>query len=146
MQREAGFSLIKTTFWLMLLGIVVWYGYLLIPVYNTYWKVQEAFESVSRNMADADEEAIRQRLPELFRIKYIAKDELSDEFYENLEVKADGKSVEISSYYHVTVWPLGPVESVDPDEEYKETDLKGMDRLRKKLRLDFDFEPYAETP
>lgn len=146
MKREAGFSMIKITFWLMLLAVVVWYGYILIPVYNTNWKVQEAFDSISRNMSDANEMAIRERLPDLFRIKYIDPRELSDEFHENLQINADGGRVEISSHYHVTVWPLGPVESVDPDEEYKEIDLKGMDKLRAKARLDFDFEPHAETP
>jgi len=38
------------------------------------------------------------------------------------------------------------VESVDPESDYDPKDLRGMDRLRDALRLDFDFEPHAETP
>ncbi len=146
MQHERGFSLIKFSFFLAVLAGVVWYGWLLIPVYNANWKVQDAFDAISRNMADADEAAIRRRLPELFKIKYIYHDDLPEEFYDNIEIKADGSRVEISSSYHVTIWPLGPVEGVDPESEYDPAELKGMDRIRDRLRIDLDFEPYAETP
>ncbi len=146
MEGERGFSFIKLLFWLALLGGVVWYGWLLIPVYNANWKVQDAFEAVTRNMTDATEEEIRARLPELFRIKYLARGDLPEEFYDNIEIKAENGRVEISSYYHVTVWPLGPVESVDPESDYDPQSLKGLDRVRDRLRLDFDFEPHAETP
>lgn len=146
MQHERGFSLIKFSFFLALLAGVVWYGWLLIPIYNANWKVQDAFDAISRNMSDADEAAIRRRLPELFKIKYIYPEDLPPEFYDNIKVEADGSRVVISSYYHVTVWPLGPVEGVDPESEYDPAELKGLDKIRDKLRLDFDFEPYAETP
>jgi hypothetical protein len=46
----------------------------------------------------------------------------------------------------VTVWLLGKVESVDPDSDYNGANLTGMDRLRDKARLDFDFHPHATTP
>ncbi len=146
MERERGFSFIKLLFWLSILGGVVWYGWLLVPVYNANWKVQDAFEAVARNMPNASESEIRARLPDLFKVKYIAPGDLPDEFYDNIEIKADGDRVEISSYYHVTIWPLGPVESVDPESDYDPESLKGMDRVRDRLRLDFDFEPHAETP
>ena len=146
-QREHGFSVIKLMLFLGLLGGVVWYGWLLIPVYNAQWKVQDAFDALSRNMAaNANEAAIRARLPELFKIKYIYHNDLPEEFYENIKIKADGNRIEVSSYYHITIWPLGPVEDVDPELEYDAADLKGMDKIRDKLRLDYDFEPYAQTP
>jgi hypothetical protein len=146
MRKQAGFSLIKLMFWLALLAGGVWYGYNVIPVYNAYWNVEDVFKSVSRDLANDDASEIRQRLPDIMHVKYIAPGDLPPEFYNNLEIKADGNSVDISSYYHVTVWLLGPVESVDPNSNYNKDDLRGMDRLRDKLRLNFEFEPHAKTP
>jgi len=145
-KSERGFSKIKLLFWLTVIAVGVVIGFKIIPVYNANWKVQDAFEAISRNMADSTEEKIRKRLPELFKIKYLAHGDLPKEFYDNIVVKADGGHVEISSEYHVTVWILGPVKDVNPNSEYDEADLKGMDKIRHKLRFDFDFEPYAETP
>ena len=146
MKHEQGFSMIKMMFWGAIIAAGVIYGYMVIPVYNAYWKIQDTFEGVTRSMADSSEDEIRRRLPDLFKVKYLAYNDVPQEFYDNLEVKSDNGRVEISSYYHVTVWFLGPVEGVDPDSDYTESDLKGMDKLRAKLRQDFDFEPYAETP
>lgn len=146
LNSERGFSMIKFMFLLVILGSVVVSGYKIIPVYNAQWKIQDTFESLSRNMADSNEGAIRTRLPELLRIKYLAKGDVPDEFYENVVIKADGGRVEISSEYHVVVWLLGPVENVDPESEYSELDLKGMDKIRHKARFDYYFEPYAKTP
>jgi len=146
MQHERGFSLIKFLFILSLLGGGVWYGWLIIPVYNAHWKVQDVFDSLSRNMANDSEEAVRARLPELFRIKYLYKNDVPQEFYDNIKIKADGGRVEVSSYYHIIIWPLGPVENVDPESDYDPKDLKGMDKIRDKLRLNYEFEPYAQTP
>lgn len=145
-NSERGFSMIKFLFLLAIIGAVVVTGYKIIPVYNAQWKIQDTFEAVSRNMADSSESAIRKRLPDLLKIKYLAKGDVPDEFYENIVIKADGGQVEISSEYHVVVWLLGPVEDVDPESEYSELDLKGMDKLRHKARYDFYFEPYAKTP
>ncbi len=145
MRNEQGFSMIKMMFWGAIIAAGVIYGYMIIPVYNAYWKVQDTFEGVSRSMADSSESAIRERLPDLFHIKYLAAGEVPQEFYDNLEIKAADGRVEISSFYHVTVWLIGPVEGVDPNSDYTESDLKGMDKLRAKLRQDFDFEPYAKT-
>jgi len=146
MRHQKGFSVIKLLFILAVLAAGIWSGYNIIPVYNAYWKVQDAFESVTRNLSDVPANRIRVKLPDIFHVKYIAYEDLPKEFYDNLEIKADGGRVEISSAYHVTLWLLGPLESTDPDEAYTDKDLKGMDKLRDKARLDFDFEPYAETP
>jgi len=146
MKDERGFSMIKILFWLALIGAGVVAGYKIIPVYNAQWKVQDTFTALSRNMANSSESAIRQRLPELLHIKYLAKGDVPDEFYENIVINTDGKGVEIFSEYDVTIWLLGPVEGVDPESEYVEVDLKGMDKIRHKARQDFHFEPYAKTP
>jgi len=146
MKNEYGFSMIKLLFIVALIGAAVGFGFKIIPVYNAQWKVQDAFEALSRNMANRDEASIRKRLPTLFKMKYLASGDLPQEFYDNIEITADGGKVEISSEYHVTVWLLGPVEGVDPDSDYDESELKGMDKIRHKLRQDFDFEPYAKTP
>jgi len=146
MKNEQGFSIIKMMFWGAIIAAGVVYGYMIIPVYNAYWKVQDTFKGVSHSMSDSSESRIRARLPDLFHIKYLAPGEVPDEFYDNLEIKAENGRVEISSFYHVTVWFIGPVEGVDPTSDYKDKDLKGMDKLRARLRQDFDFEPYAKTP
>jgi len=146
MRYQKGFSVIKLLFILAVLAAGTVAAYKIIPVYNTYWKVQDALESVSRNLSNQSAENVRVRLPSIFHAKYIALNDLPREFYDNLQIKADGSRVEISSSYHVTVWLLGPVESVNPDAEYTARDLKGMDKLRDKARIDYDFKPYAETP
>ncbi len=146
LARQRGFSFIKLMLFLAVLAAGTWTAYNVLPVYNAYWKVQEVFESVSRNLSNASEEDIRAKLPDLFFVKYLKEGDLPKEFYDNLEIRADGNRVSISSSYHVTVWLLGPVENVDPESDYDPKDLRGMDRLRDALRLDFDFEPHAETP
>ncbi len=146
MKNEQGFSMIKIMFWLVLIGAGAMVGYKIIPVYNANWKVQDTFDGLVRNMADESEGAIRKRLPDLFRIKYLARGDLPEQFYENLVIEADGGRVKIHSEYDVTIWLLGPIEDVDSESNYEESDLKGMDKLRHKARQDFHFEPYAETP
>jgi len=146
MKNEQGFSMIMVMIWLVLIGAGVVVVYKILPVYNANWKVQDTFDGLVSTMADKSEGKIRERLPTLFNIKYIAKGDLPDQFYENLVIQADGNRVEIYSEYDVTIWLLGPVEGVDPDSDYDESDLKGMDKLRHMARQDFHFEPYAETP
>jgi len=146
MRHQKGFSVVKLLFVLAVLAAGTVAAYKIIPVYNTYWKVQDTLESVSRNLSNQPANNIRARLPDIFHAKYIGYNDLPQEFYDNLQIEADGSKVEISSAYHVTLWLLGPLESVNPDEPYTAKDLKGMDKIRDKARLDFDFEPYAETP
>lgn len=138
--------MIRLIFILAVLSAGIWSAYNIIPVYNTEWKVQDAFDAVASNLSNKPAEAIRAKLPDIFHVKYIAHNDLPVEFYDNLQIRADGHRVEISSAYHVTLWLLGPLESVNTDEDYAASDLKGMDVLRDKARMDYDFEPYAETP
>ena len=108
--------------------------------------MEDAFAGVARNMATASEMEIRQKLPTLLKMQYIAHDDLPEEFYQNLAIKIEDGRVEIFSRYQMTVWPLGRVENVDKDGTYAPDELTGMDILRDKTRLDFEFEPYAATP
>ena len=146
LRGQAGFSLIKLLFWLAVLAAGVWTGDKVIPVYNTYWNVQDAFKGISRDMASNSAQEIRERLPDILHVKYIAPSDLPPAFYKNLHIQADGGHVAISSHYHVTVWLLGKVTGADPDSDYNAANLQGMDRLRDKARLDFDFDPHAATP
>jgi len=146
MRNQEGFSVIKFLFFLAVLAAGTWATYNILPVYNTEWKVQNALDAASRELTNLSADRIRVKLPAIFHVQYIGINDLPQEFYDNLEIKKEAGKVEISSTYHVTVWLLGPLESVNPDEEYTARDLKGMDKLRAKGRLDFDFEPYAETP
>jgi len=146
MRHQKGFSVIKLLFVLAVLAAGIWASYNIIPVYNTYWKVQDALDAVTRNLSGQSAGAIRSRLPNIFHVKYIAYNDLPSEFYDNLKIRVDGGKINISSVYHVTLWLLGPLESVNSDEAYTAKDLKGMDKLRDKARLDFEFEPHAETP
>ena len=84
MRNEQGFSMFKMMFWGAILAAGVLYAYMIIPVYNAYWKVQDTFDGVARSMADSSESAIRKRLPDLFHVKYLASGEVPDEFYDNL--------------------------------------------------------------
>ena len=146
MRNQGGFSLIKVMFGLAVLAGVVWYGYNVIPVYNTYWSVKDAFKNIVDNRANDDATTIRDALPDILHVQYVNHDDLPPSFYNNLKIKADGNRVDISSYYHVTVWLLGPVQGVDPDSNYNKKNLKGLDLLRDKARLDFNFEPHAASP
>lgn len=146
MRRQDGFSLLQGTFWLVLVAAGAWLAMLLLPPWSTYWKVQDAFESMARNMAHAQEAEIRERLPEVFRIKYIGKEDVPQAFYDNLKIEADGDHVAISSNYTVTVWLLGRPAHVDPHRAQAVAVAQGMDRLRLKGRIQLDFSPQATTP
>lgn len=145
-RDEQGFSTIKLMLGLAIIFCAAWVALEVVPVYNANWKIQDTFDGVVRNMSDADEAAIRKRLPDLYKIKYLAPGDVPQAYYDNLQINADGNGVSISSNYHVTIWLMGPVQEVDPESDYSESDLKGMDKIRHKLRIDLDFEPYAETP
>jgi len=144
--HRASASVIKLLFILALLSAGIWTAYNVIPVYNTEWDVQDAFDSIAKNLSGQSAAAIRTKLPDIFHAEYIAPHDLPTEFYDHLQIRADGRKVEISSSYHVTLWLLGPLESVNPDGNSTFSGLKGMDKLRDKARLDFDFKPHAVTP
>jgi len=147
MRLERGFSTLGMLFWLAILAVAAIYGFKVLPVLNTSWKVQDMFEAVSQKMTDVSEDEIRNRLPELLRIKYISDGDLPQEFFNTLHIVSAGGKVDISSSYHVRVWLLGEPEA-EPDEngEYDAEKLRGMDRVRFRLKQDFDFEPHATTP
>lgn len=145
-RNEHGYSLIKVLIWLVVFGSVAWQGFNVLHIYQINWRVEDVFTSICRNMTTASEMEIRQRLPTLLKIQFVSREDVSEEFYDNLIIKSEEGQVEISSSYHVTLWPLGPVENVDEDGSYAPDELEGVDILRDKIRLDFKFEPYAATP
>jgi len=145
-RSESGFSVLKFLFWIAILAVLVSTGFQLLHIYRTSWKVQEVFDSISHKMADSSEDVIRKRLPVLFKVSYISRDDLPQEFYDNLLIKVADRQVEISSFYSATLWPLGAVENVDKEGTYDPLELTGMDYLRDKIRRDLYFEPYAKTP
>ena len=146
MNLQTGFSKIKLLFWLAALAAIVWSSYIILPIYTTYWKVQDAINSAAEGMIGETETKVRRRLPEIFKIKYIAKSDVPDEFYRNLIVEVSPERILIESKYDETIWLFGPVKDVGPDGDYEKEELKGMDRLRAQGRLDFHFAPYAEFP
>lgn len=145
-RNERGFSMVKVLFWLIALFVLAWQGLEILQIHQANWKVQDAFDGIARNMSDASEADIRKKLPVLLKIQYVSADDLPEEFYENLRIEAGGGHVEISSAYRMTLWPLGPVQDVDEDGSYDPGRLSGRDYFRDKVRLDFEFEPYAATP
>ena len=145
-QRESGFSMIKVLFWLVILAALSSVGFQLLSIHQTGWKVQDIFDNVSRKMADSSEENIREKLPQLFKVNYIYRKDLPEEFYTNILILRDGGRVEISSSYMDTLWPLGQVENVDEEGTYDPKELTGMDYFRDLTRYDIYFEPYAKTP
>jgi len=145
-RKERGYSMVKVMVWLVVFGTATWQGFQILNVHQVNWRVEDVFAGIVRNMATSPEADIRQKLPILFKVQYIAHDDLPEEFYQNLVIKSEDGRVEISSRYQTTVWPFGRVENVDEDGTYDPDELSGMDILRDKTRLDFEFEPYAATP
>lgn len=144
-MRSRGFGMLSLIFWLVVLGGAAWAGYKLFPPYYTYWEVQDLFEDIARNLSDQDATTIKRRLPELMRVDYIDRRDLPPDFWENLEIEADGGRVRIRSSYDVVVWLFGPVQDVDDPEDYDPEELHGLDILRDRARFVFHFEPHAET-
>jgi len=136
----------KLLFWLALIGGGVFVGGQVIPVYYNNLKVQNIFEGTAENLSTQTEDEVKRRIDELFKIQTVDLQALPPDFFDNLSItKEDGK-LKIGTEYHITLWLFGPPESVDPDKEYKESEVKPMDKLRLRARMDFDFAPYAETP
>jgi hypothetical protein len=145
-QNQSGSSTVKLLFWMAILAAFVSVGFQLVSFYKTSWSVQDVFDNISSKMAGTSEADVRKKLPELFRIGYIDRDDVPEEFYDNLLIKVTDRRVEISSYYTETLWPLGSVENRDEDGTYDPLELTGLDILRDKIRYDLYFEPFAETP
>ncbi len=129
-----------------ILAVLVSVGFQLVGIYQTSWSVQDVFENISRKMVGTSEAAVRQKLPELFKIGYISHDDVPEEFYDNLLIKVTSQRVEISSSYTETLWPLGSVENMDEDGTYDPLQLTGLDIVRDIIRYDLYFELFAETP
>ena len=146
MQTERGFSTIKMIFWLAVIGAAGWVAVAVTNVYYLEWKAQDVFDGITHNMSSKSVPEIQAKIPELYRLASIQHGDLPQEFYDNLLILATGSKVDISTFYHVTVWLIGPPEGVNPDEEYDDADLKGFDKVRAKLRMDFDFAPSSSTP
>jgi len=135
----------KFLFWLMLITVVVWNGFLGFRAYYNNWQAEDVFTFLAENKATASQTEVRNHMKKMFAVKYITSADFPVEFFDNLTIKANGTLVEISSYYLVTLWPLGMVEERDDDGSYHPDDLQGLDILRDKIRIDLEFEPYAIT-
>jgi len=146
MRHEPGFSTIKMLFWLAVIGAAGWVALAVGDVYYTERKVQQIFDGVARHMVAKSVSDIEAKMPEFYRLDDIQPGDLPQEYYDNLLISTLGSKVRISSEYHVTVWLIGPPEGVNPDADYDDADLKGLDRVRARFRMDFDFSPSSETP
>jgi hypothetical protein len=136
----------KLLFWLALIGAGVFVGGQTIPVYYNNLKVQNIFEGTAENLSSQTEGEIKRRIDELFKIQTVDLQALPPEFFDNLSISKEDGKLQIGTEYHITLWLLGPPESVDPDKDYKESEVKPMDKLRLRARMDLDFSPYAESP
>ncbi len=136
----------KWAFWLGLIAAGVFVGGQVIPVYYNNLKVQNIFEGAAENLVTQSEQEIAMRVRELFQIQSVDTQALPPEFFDNLEIQKEDGKLHIGTTYHIRLWLLGPPEGVDPDQPYKESEVKPMDKLKLRARLDFDFAPHAETP
>jgi len=134
----------KWIFWLGLIGGGVFVGGQVIPVFYNNLKIENIFEGVANGLADEPEDRIEDRMNELFRLQTVDLTVLPEEFFENLSITKENGKLEISTEYHITLWLLDKPRSVDPDSDYQATDVKGLDKLRLKTRLDFDFAPSSQ--
>ncbi|MDX8383848.1 MAG: hypothetical protein R8M45_07190 [Ghiorsea sp.] len=136
----------KMIFWVALIGGGVFVGAQVLPLYNNNMKAENVFEGAAKNLTSQSESDVKKRMLELFKAQGVDMAALPDEFMDNLTIEKNNGKLQIGSEYHVTLWLLGAPVSVDPEEEYKESDVEPMDKLRLRARLDFDFAPYQETP
>ncbi|MDX8388643.1 MAG: hypothetical protein R8M46_08975 [Ghiorsea sp.] len=135
----------KWLFWLGIIAGGVFVGGQVIPIYYNNLKVENVFEGTSQNLKNSDTAAINSRIQELFKIQSVDLKALPPEFSKNLTIKTVDGKLQISSKYHIVLWLLGEPQSVDPDQAYKESEVKPMDKLRIRARMDFDFAPFAES-
>ncbi|ATX82243.1 hypothetical protein Ga0123462_1380 [Mariprofundus ferrinatatus] len=135
--------MLKVAFWLTVIGFSVWTGAQVFHAHYINWKIEDVFHGVVKNMRDASGVEIREQLPKLYKINYLAPSDLPEEFRDNLLIRREGELLEISSVYSVVIWPFGPVQQLDESGEYDPDQLEGMDIVRDKSRIDIKFEPYA---
>ena len=135
----------KLAFWIALIGIPVFVGAQVIPVQYNNVKIQNTFEGTVKNLQNATTNDISRRMQNLLTSQSVNLKTLPEEFFENLSVEKDNGKLQIGSEYHVVLWLLGEP-SIDPDSDYKQSDLAAMDKLKLRARMDFDFAPYSETP
>jgi hypothetical protein len=135
----------KLLFWTSLVTIVMWQCFPVLNIYKNNSIAQDAFEQVSRKMEGASAQAIRRRLSDTLLVMRLPRKALPAAFYEHLEIQTEHGRVKISSWYHKTIWPLGPVQQLDEEGGYDAEELTGLDALRDRLRMDFDFYPSASS-
>jgi len=135
----------KLTFWVALIGGIVLVAGQVIPAHYNNMKVENVFEGVAKSMANSSEADIRKRMNELLKSQSVDLKALPKSFFDNLYIEKEDGKLYVGTEYHLVLWILGKPTSVDPDEEYSESDVKGMDKIRMKARMDFDFAPQKES-
>jgi len=135
----------KMLFWVALIGGGISVVSQVIPVYNNNMKIDNTFKGIVKNLSSQSESVVKKRMMELFKVQSVDLDALPDEFLENLSITKNRGKLQIGSEYHVVLWLLG-TPTIDPESDYKESEVEPMDKLRLRARMDFDFTPYQETP
>jgi len=146
MNRMKGFSILAMMIWGLILSGAGLYAAAVWPIYNTYWKTQDTFDGVVKNLSELSEQSIRERLPQLLRTQYLNPNELPEEFYKHLEIVSDGNGyVKISSEYHITAWFLGEPEQAASESNEGVTVQSKWRHIQSQLKEEFDMKPYAES-
>jgi len=136
----------KFVFWFGLIGVGVFVGGQVGPAYYNNMKIDNIFEGVATNLVSLTEPDVRSRLNKLLKVQGVDIKDLPHAFSDNLEIiKEDGK-LKISSEYHLIIWLLGEPVNMDLEQDYKESEIEPMNKLRLKARIDLDFYPSQETP
>ncbi|MDQ6952283.1 MAG: hypothetical protein Q9M15_02010 [Mariprofundaceae bacterium] len=145
-KQMEGFSILSMLIWGMILGGSGLYATAVWPIYSAYWKTQDTFDGVVKNLSKLSEQSIRERLPQLLRTQYLNPESLPKEFYEHLEVTSDGEGyVKISSSYHITAWFFGQPDINDPKSGEGIEIKSKWDDFRRQWKEDFEMKPYAES-
>jgi len=145
-KNMKGFSIFTMLIWGIILGGGGLYATAIWPIYSTYWKTQDTFDGIVRNLSELSEQTIRDRLPELLRTQYLNAKSLPDDFYKHLEVISDGNGyVKIKSEYHVTAWFLGQPDQTVDESGGDVTVGSKWDQIRRQWKEEFEMKPYAES-
>ena len=116
-----------------------------IPVYYNNIKINNVFEGVAQKTS-LTETTAGWRINKLFDIQSIDIEALPKSFFDNLSITKENGKFKIGSEYHITLWLFGKPQKIDPESDYKESEVEPMDKIRLTGRMDFDFAPYQETP